>query len=69
MTYRGIHGMEVHLYRWGELLRELRRAGFALDEVVPLEDRCYQPISRPWFLHSVRAGGWIVFARKSVGGH
>ncbi len=24
MTYRGIPGMRVHLYRWGELKRELR---------------------------------------------
>jgi SAM-dependent methyltransferase len=64
MTYRGIPGMEVHLYRWGELIRELRLAGFQIDAVVPLEDTSYQPIARPWLLHSVRAGGWIVFARK-----
>ena len=44
MTYRGIHGMEVHLYRWGELKRELRGAGFRIDEVIPLEDVTYQPI-------------------------
>jgi SAM-dependent methyltransferase len=67
MTYRGIHGMEVHLYRWGELARELHRAGFHIDEVIPLEDRSYQPISYPWLLHTVRAGGWIVFARKGRG--
>ena len=33
MTYRGIPGMEVHLYRWGELRRDLRAAGFRIDEV------------------------------------
>src|SRR5262249_1166420 len=33
MTYRGIPGMRVHLYRWGELRRELRRAGFRIEEV------------------------------------
>lgn len=64
MTYRGIPGMEVHLYRWGELNRELRRAGFRIEEVIPLEDTTYKPIARPWLLHRVRAGGWIVFARK-----
>jgi SAM-dependent methyltransferase len=64
MTYRGIPGMEVHLYRWGELKRELRAAGFAIDEVVPLEDVTYQPISHPWLLHRFRAGGWMIFARK-----
>jgi hypothetical protein len=64
MTYRGIHGMEVHLYRWGELKRELRGAGFRIDEVIPLEDVSFAVISKPWLLHSFRAGGWIVFARK-----
>ena len=64
MTYRGIPGMEVHLYRWGELKRELRAAGFVIDEVVPLEDVTYQPIPHPWLLQRFRAGGWMVFAQK-----
>jgi len=64
MTYRGIHGMEVHLYRWGELKRELRGAEFRIDEVIPLEDVSFAVISKPWLLHRLRAGGWIVFARK-----
>ena len=63
MTYRGIHGMEVHLYRWGELKRELRGAGFRIDEVIPLEDVSFAVISKPWLLHNFRAGGWIVFAQ------
>ena len=64
MTYRGIPRMEVHLYRWGELKRELRGAGLRIDEVIPLEDVSYRQIDRPWLLPSIRAGGWIVFARK-----
>ncbi|MFO0890512.1 MAG: methyltransferase domain-containing protein [Isosphaeraceae bacterium] len=64
MTYRGIHGMEVHLYRWGELVRELRHADLLIDEVIPLEDRSYRTISYPRLLHRFRAGGWIIFARK-----
>jgi SAM-dependent methyltransferase len=64
MTYRGIHGMEVHLYRWGELKRELRGAGLRIDEVIPLEDVSYKVVSKPWLLHRLRAGGWIVFAHK-----
>jgi SAM-dependent methyltransferase len=64
MTYRGIHGMEVHLYRWGELKRELHGAGFRIDEVIPLEDVTYRAIPRPWLLHRFRAGGWIVFVRR-----
>ncbi len=65
MTYRGIPRMEVHLYRWGELKRELRAAGLRIDEVIPLEDVSYRQIDRPWLLPSIRAGGWIVFARKA----
>jgi SAM-dependent methyltransferase len=64
MTYRGIHGMEVHLYRWGELKRELRGAGFNVDESIPLDDHSYKPIKRPWLFPNLRAGGWIVFAIK-----
>ena len=64
MTYRGIPGMEVHLYRWGELRRELRDAGFRIDEVIPLDDA---PIADrpPLAAPGIRAGGWIVFARKA----
>jgi ubiquinone/menaquinone biosynthesis C-methylase UbiE len=64
MTYRGVPRMEVHLYRWSELKRELRAAGLRIEEVIPLEDVSYQPIACPWLLHRLRAGGWIVFARK-----
>ena len=57
MTYRGIPGMEVHLYRWGEIRRELRGAGYWIDEVIPLEDVSYQQIRRPGLLPSIRARG------------
>ncbi len=65
MTYRGIPGMRVHLYRWGELKRELRRAGFRIDEVLPLDEVSAEPIPAPWLAHSLRAGGWIVFAVRA----
>ena len=64
MIYRGVPGMEVHLYRWGELRRELREVGFVVEDVLPLDAVTAQAISWPWFLPAVRAGGWIVFARK-----
>jgi ubiquinone/menaquinone biosynthesis C-methylase UbiE len=62
MNYRGIPGMKVHLYRWGELKRELRGAGFKIQEVLPLDEVSAASIGAPWFVHSLRAGGWIVFA-------
>ncbi len=64
MTYRGIPGMRVHLYRWGELKRELHSAGFRIDEVLPLDEVSSEPISTPWLAPSLRAGGWIVFATR-----
>jgi ubiquinone/menaquinone biosynthesis C-methylase UbiE len=64
MTYRGIPQMNVHLYRWGELKRELRAAGFEIAEVVPLDEVSATSISVPWMAHSWRAGGWIVLAAR-----
>lgn len=65
MTYRGIPGMEVHLYHWRELKRELEQAGFRIEEVIPIDAVHARPITAPWFLHSLRAGGWVVFARRT----
>lgn len=64
MTYRRVPGMEVHLYRWGELKREIRGAGLRIDEVLKLDEVTARPIRTPWFLHTVRAGGWLVFCRR-----
>jgi SAM-dependent methyltransferase len=64
MTYRGIPNMEVHLYRWGELKRSLDRAGLVIDEVLAIHEHNAEPIRFPGFLPSIRAGGWMVFARK-----
>ena len=38
MTYRGMAGMEVHLYRWRELKREIAAAGLRIEEMLPLDD-------------------------------
>jgi SAM-dependent methyltransferase len=64
MLYRGIPGMEVHLYRWRELWRELVGAGFRIDEVLAIDAVRSRPIAAPWFWPGLRAGGWIVFARR-----
>jgi len=64
MTYRGIPGMEVHLYTWRELRRELRAVGFRIDEVLPIDAVRAEPIDLPWLGHAIRAGGWLVFASR-----
>lgn len=68
MTYRGVPGMEVHLYRWGELKGDLRAAGLAIEEAIPLDAVTARTIPLPGFWPSLRAGGWIVVAMKSGGG-
>jgi SAM-dependent methyltransferase len=64
MVYRNIPGMEVHLYRWGELRRDLRGAGFRIEDVLAIDAVRARPIGLPWLLPGIRAGGWIVFARR-----
>ena len=65
MTSRRVPGMEVHLYRWGELKREIRAAGLRIEEVVKLNEVTAQTIPAPWFMHTIRAGGWLLFCRRS----
>lgn len=64
MTYRGIPGMEVHLYRWPELRHDLCSAGLRIDEVLPIDAVRARPIAAPWLAHGLRAGGWIIFAHR-----
>jgi SAM-dependent methyltransferase len=64
MTYRGIASLEVHLYRWNELRRDLKHAGFQIDALMPIDRVSACPIARPWIGHAIRAGGWLVFARR-----
>ena len=47
MTYRGIVGMEVHLFTWRELSADLRAAGFRIDEVLPIDAVHARPIAAP----------------------
>jgi SAM-dependent methyltransferase len=65
MTYRGIPNMEVHLYRWGELKRDLARAGLRIDESIPLDTVTAATIPTPWLLPSLRAGGWLLFLSRT----
>jgi len=66
MTYRGIAGMEVHLFRWRELRDDLRAAGFQIDEILSIDAVRAEPIPFPWLAHPIRAGGWIVFASRPL---
>jgi ubiquinone/menaquinone biosynthesis C-methylase UbiE len=65
MTYRGIPNMQVHLYRWRELKRDLARAGLRIDESLPLDTVTAATIPAPWLLPSIRAGGWLLFLSRA----
>jgi len=64
MTYRGISGMEVHLFTWRELSADLKSAGFRIDEVLPIDAVLARPIAAPWLAPTLRAGGWLVFLTR-----
>jgi SAM-dependent methyltransferase len=58
--YRSIPKMYLHVFRRQELLNLLKRAGFRVREMIPLDYRRTAPLRRPWFLGGIRANGWIV---------
>ena len=64
-TIVGLTACMSHLYRWGELKRELGSAGFRVAGVIPLDEVSAKPIFRPWLAPGLRAGGWIVFAARA----
>ena len=62
--YRGIPQMFLHLFTRGELTRELRRAGFAIRELIPLDTERRHALPRPWLFGRLRANGWIVVCAR-----
>jgi SAM-dependent methyltransferase len=62
--YRGIPKMCLHLFTRGELLRELRRAGFRIIECIPLDTERRHRLPRAWCCGRLRANGWIVVCRS-----
>jgi hypothetical protein len=50
----------------GELRLVLRDAGLRFDEFLPLDAVHSHRIAAPWLVHGFRAGGSLVFARRST---
>lgn len=63
-SYRGVPNMFLHVFRRGELRGELRRAGFRVREMIPLDTTRRHPLPRPWLLERLRANGWIVVCQR-----
>jgi len=61
--YRGIPRMFLHTFTRGELVRALRRAGFRIEELIPLHAGRQRPLPHPWWFGRLRANGWIAVCR------
>jgi SAM-dependent methyltransferase len=58
--YRGVHNMFLHVFTRRELAGALRRAGFQIREIIPLDARRKRELRWPRLVSSLRASGWIV---------
>ena len=62
--YHGIPNMFLHVFTLRELVCALRRAGFRLCQIVPLDPRRHRALPWSWFLGRLRANGWITVSEK-----
>ncbi|MBP86279.1 MAG: methylase [Planctomycetaceae bacterium] len=63
-SYRGLPNMFLHVFRLGELKRDLRRAGFQVTRIIPLDPRRHRALRMPCVAGRLRANGWIVVAER-----
>jgi len=61
--YRGIPQMFLHTFTRRELIRALVRAGFRVEQLIPLAVTRQRPLRCPRLLGRFRANGWIVVCR------
>jgi len=59
-SYRGIPNMFLHVFRHGELSRDLAAAGLRARHWHWLDVRRHRELKRPWLAGGLRASGWIV---------
>jgi SAM-dependent methyltransferase len=58
--YRGVPNMFLHVFTRSELVGGLRRAGFRIREIIPLDLSRQKRLPHAWLFGRVRANGWIV---------
>ena len=63
-SYRGLPNMFLHVFRLSELRHDLRRAGFRIATVIPLDPRRHRALRLPWLAGRLRANGWIVVCER-----
>ena len=62
--YRGVPNMFLHTFPRRELVGELRRVGFRVQDLTPLNVERTRRLPHSWFFGSLRANGWIVVVEK-----
>ena len=62
--YRGVPNMYLHVFTRREFRRALRRSGFRIHKIIPLDPRRHRALRWPWLLGRLRANGWIVVCQK-----
>lgn len=61
-NYRGIPGIQIHMFRWRELQADLETAGFQIRNVMNLHHESAVDIGSGWLNQRIRAGGWLIEA-------
>lgn len=62
--YRGVRNMFLHVFTQRELKRDLRRAGFRIEKIIPLDPQRFRALRWSWLFGSLRANGWVVVCRR-----
>ena len=62
--YRGVPNMFLHVFRWREIKKDLRLAGFKIKKVIPLHSTRQHELKHRWWVPNLRANGWVIVARK-----
>jgi ubiquinone/menaquinone biosynthesis C-methylase UbiE len=58
--YRGVPNMYLHVFTCRELKQDLKRTGFRVREIIPLDTSRQKRLANAWFAGGIRANGWIV---------
>lgn len=62
--YRGVPKMFLHTFTRGEFVKDLRRSGFRIRELTPLNVPRTGRLAASWLAGSLRANGWVAVAAK-----
>lgn len=63
-NYRGIPGVRIHCFTWGELIADLTVTGFRIVKVISLDAESARDLGPGAFTRRYRAGAWLIEAEK-----